>query len=683
MKTKTSFRSIAKTMLYIMVFSWALLSFAQCPTITQPGPPISDASGLTFAGLDAIAAPVSADVIWYDTPTGGTAFNDNQLVVEGTYYAGDATGVCGIRPPLIVDFSVDPSGLNLDQFFCSNDNPTFQDYIDMVLQAGIPAGGSVEIYSDFDLTTIVLPTDLVPMGPADYFIVFINSGGDRSQIEIGSIAVITAPANPTPDPMQEFCSTTTPLTVAQLDPGTTAIFSWFDDIDGAGNPIPPALPLTTPLIDGNTYFVQIQGFCDSDPVAVTVTISDPVDAGISGTLEFCENDLAANSPLNLFDVLGGMPDTTGTWSGPLATTNGNLGTVNITLLTPGVHVFTYTVESNNACPDEITTVTITVFEVLNSGNPSTNNPISFCESGLPTSFDLFSLLDGTQDPGGQWTMGTLSTDPIVTSPIDLSGFTPATFNFTYTQNLSPNPCPEQSTTVQVIVLADPNAGVAVNATFCENDLAANSPFDLFTALDGSQDNDTGIWTDVNGDPVTNPIDITGFTVVGSPFSFTYTIDNGTCSDMAPESGTVNSSPEFCEGEGSTSFDLFDLLDDEDQTGTWFVGTDNTGAVSPNVIDVSILTPGTFNFTYDVNAIGTCDDDLVTVTIIINALPNTGIATPIEFCENDLIANSPLNLFDQLTGNDIGGIWTDDDSSGALTGSNVDLTLLTIGVFNYT
>ena len=113
-----------------------------------------------------------------------------------------------------------------------------------------------------------------------------------------------------------------------------------------------------------------------------------------------------------------------------------------------------------------------------SGTPSAANPATFCESDLPSSFDLFTLLDN-EDPNGQWTQGTSSSDPVVTSPIDLTGFTPGTYNFTYTQNILPNPCPEESTTVQVIVLPDPNAGNAVNQLFCENDLAANSPFDLF------------------------------------------------------------------------------------------------------------------------------------------------------------------------------------------------------------
>ncbi len=693
MKTKDLFRNVIKTASYIMVFLYTTSSaFAQCPTISNPTPTICDASGYTFADLSTdYAVDGGNGIVWYNALSGGSPFNPNQLVDEGTYYADDDSGTCGVRASIIVDFQVDASGQNLDQIYCSNESPTIQTYIDDVLQPHIPSGGSVEIYTDIDLTSLANSTDPIPGGATNFFIVFVDNGGCKSQVEIGSTAVFDSPADPTPPTPQDFCSDNNP-TVGDLDPGTTASYSWYNALDAFGDPILPALSSSTLLVDGNTYYVQINDvFCDSNPVAVTVNIDTPFDPGTSGSLEYCDDSIPT-SDFNLFDELGGTPDTNGIWSGPLTTTNGHLGTVNITTLTtPGNHVFTYTVPSNGACPESSSTVTITIYETFISGTPSAANPATFCVVDLPSAFDLFTLLEN-EDPNGQWTQGMSSSDPIVTTPIDLTGFTPGTYNFTYTQNVLPNPCPEESTTVQVIVLPDPNAGNAINQVFCENDLAANSPFDLFLALDGSQDNNSGVWTDANDVVVTNPIDITTFTVTGSPYQFTYTISNGTCEDMetisitvepAPESGTVNPAVEFCESEGPTSYNLFDLLTGEDQTGTWYIGTDNTGTTTANPIDVSVLTAGTYNYTFDVDAIGTCDDELVTVTIIINPLPNTGTPTSTTFCENDLAANSPLDLFGQLSGNDAGGTWTDDDASGALTGSDVDLTLLTIGTYNFT
>ncbi len=678
-------------MIYTLILFWSSLTLAQCPTINSQPPIICDAAGLTFADLNSFVTDQGNGIVWYDAPTNGSPYNSNELLSEGTFYAGDTTGSCGTRPAIIVDFEVDPSGQNLDAIYCSNENPTFQDYTDDVLTPNLPPGGSVEVYSDIGLTTMVNSTDGIPMGANSYFVVFIDNGGCRSQIELGNTAVFGAPADPTPPSVQSFCSDTNP-TVGDLNPGTPATINWFDSIDGAGNPIPPALSLLTPLVNGNTYYVQITDiFCDSNPVSVTVVIDDPSDAGTSAILEYCNDNLPATD-FNLFDELTGTPDTNGVWSGPLPTSNGHLGTVNISsLVAANDYVFTYTITSNNACPDSVSSVTIRVYAELSSGTVASSSPALFCEADLPSAFDLFSLLDN-EDAGGIWVQGTNNTDPQITSPADLTGFAPGTYDFTYFQNLLPNPCNELSTTVQVTVLEDPNAGLAVNALFCENELISNSPYDLFNALDGSQDNNSGTWTDSNGITVINPIDITGFTTLGSPYEFTYTIDNGTCTDSetititiedAPESGTVNSTPEFCEGEAPASFDLFDLLDGEDQAGVWHSGGDNTGPIVTNPVDLSGLSSGTYDYTYDVNAIGNCDDVLVTVSIIINPLPNTGIATPLTLCENELAANSPLDLFGQLSGNDSGGTWADDSGSGALTGNTVDLTALAIGSYDFT
>ncbi len=692
METRLLQRNVLRHIFLLWLLWVPLVLTAQCPTIPNSNPaPICDASGFTFSDLNAFAVDEGNGIAWYDQATGGTQFNMNDLVLPGTYYADDITGTCGTRESIVVGFEVDPTGQKLDAIYCSNDNATMQTYIDDVLQANIPSGGSVEVYYDFDLTNLADPTDLLS-GLFNVYVIFVDNSGCRSQIESDRIIVASSPTDPTPDPLQEFCSDTNPL-IGNLDPGTTsANFSWYSSVNAMGDPIPPALLSTTPLIDGNTYYIQINDLiCLSNAIAVTVNIEDPANAGLSTNLDYCEDNLPP-ADFDLFDRLGGIPDNTGVWTGPLTTTNGFRGTVNISTLPIGLHVFRYRVVGSGACPDAEASVTIQVYEDLSSGTASAANPATFCVSDLPVNFDLFSLIEN-YDLGGQWTQGTLSTDPVVTSTIDLSGFTPNTYNFTYSQNLSPNPCPEENTTVQVIVLADPNAGDAVNQEFCENDLAANSPFDLFNALDGSQDNNSGTWTDAGNNPISNPIDITGFTLAGSPYVFTYTIDNGACSDSqdititildAPDSGTpIATFPEYCEGLAPSNYDLFDLLENEDQTGTWYVGVDTSGATTTNIIDLSGETSGVYNYTYDVDAIGTCDDNLVTVSITINPLPNTGTPAPATFCENDLIPNSPLDLFSQLTGESGGGTWTDDNTSGALNVSDVDLTLLTIGDYHYT
>src|SRR5690606_3508082 len=206
------------------------------------------------------------------------------------------------------------------------------------------------------------------------------------------------------------------------------------------------------------------------------------------------------------------------------------------------------------------------------------------------------------------------------------------------------------------ILQDPNAGNAQNQVFCENDLVSNSPFNLFNALDGSQDNNSGVWTNANNVAIPSTLDLTTLTVSGSPYSFHYTIDNGTCSDtttititiqQAPESGTANPPIEFCLTNivAGQTYNLFDLLSGEDQTGTWS-DDDASGALIGNMVSLDELTQGTYNFTYDVAAVGTCDDTNVTVTIIINdSLAPTVVDTTQEFCDSatvaDLVATGTL------------------------------------------
>ncbi|WP_298550050.1 gliding motility-associated C-terminal domain-containing protein [uncultured Algibacter sp.] len=700
MKTKPTRRNaLSYAFFYVLLFGMTYSGFSQCPTVTNPSPPpICDASGYTFNDLNAFATDLGSGIVWYDMLTGGSPFNPNELVQEGVYYADDNSGTCGVRASVTIDFTIDSSSRILDRVYCSNQNATYQVYIDEVLLTSIPSGGSVEIYTDVALTSQVISTDVISSSTVNHYIIFVDNIGCKSQIESSRIVVSNSPSDPTPPSNQEFCSDTNP-TVAELNPGTIDTYFWYENLDVSGDPIPPSLS-PSDLLSNGTYYVQVDSFvCVSDPVAVIVSIDDPVNPGTSSTLEYC-NDSLPVSNFDLFDELGGPKDTTGSWSGPLTTTNGHNGTVNIsTLTTAGIYTFTYTVPSNGVCPDGVSTVTITVYETLSSGTPSAVNPASFCESGLPTDFDLFTLIEN-HDPDGQWTQGTSSTDPVVTSPIDLTtgAFTPGIYNFTYTQNISPNPCPEESTTVQIIVLQDPDAGNALNDEFCENDLASNSPYNLFDALDGSQDNNSGTWTDSSNNTISNSLDLTILTVTGSPYTYNYTIDNGVCSDTepititiepAPESGTANTPVEFCEGTAPASFDLYSLIEGESGTGVWTNNTTSAIVPDPSNLDLSSYTDGTYDFTFDIDPIDSCDDVDVIVSIIINPLPNTGTPNnPPPFCENDpALSNTSFDLFSLLSGTvDSGGTWTDDSTnpiSGALTVNTLDLSQLVVDTYNFT
>ncbi len=698
MKTQPLYEHAINYACYIVIFLWTAFSVnAQCPTIPDPTPsPICDASGYTFSDLSTDYATDTGDgIVWYDSDTGGNAYNPNELVTAGIYYIDNDSGNCTTpRASITIDIQVNgpPSGVSLDKFYCSNENATIQDYIDDTLTPYIPS--SVAIYYDADLTNQANVSDVIANGIVTYYIIFIDGGLCRSQINLGKTIVSASPADPTPPLVQAFCSDTN-STVADLDPGTAGIFSWYDSLDGFGNPIPPALSSATVLVDGATYYVQVDELiCDSNPVAVDVTIDIPVDAGISDNLQYCVDDVPSVADFNLYDELGGTPATVGTWSGPLTTSNGYLGTVNITTLTtPGGYTFTYTVPSNGACPQASSTILITIDDVPESGTALA--PAQICEEDIATNspLDLFTLLDGTQDTNGTWYIGADTSGSTTTNSVNLTGFTDGTYDYTYSVP-DIGTCSDVDVTVQIIILPQPNTGIASSPTYCENDLAANSPLDLFGALTGEEAG--GTWTDddATGALSGSDVNLTGLTIGLYDFTYSITAANGCTNSTtvtitvedAPESGTALAPAQICEEDIATNspLDLFTLLDGtQDTNGTWYIGADTSGSTTTNSVNLTGFTDGTYDYTYSVPDIGTCSDVDVTVQIIILPQPNTGIASSPTYCENDLAANSPLDLFGALTGEEAGGTWTDDDATGALSGSDVNLTGLTIGLYDFT
>ncbi|WNH14319.1 gliding motility-associated C-terminal domain-containing protein [Thalassobellus suaedae] len=689
MKTKSLFRYALNYATFCFVFFWTLLSVnAQCPTVTNSNPIILDASGYTFADLsdDYVTEVGTNGIVWYTDSTGGTIISSTQLLDEGTYYVDDSSGSCGSRTSINVTFQVPPSNQNLDGIFCSNENPDIQMYIDEVLQFDIPSGGSVEIYNDQALTDLAISTDLLS-GFYTYYIIFVDEFGNKSQIEDGETIVVESPSDPTPPTTQEFCADTSP-TVGDLNPGTASLnFNWYASIDVNGNPSGAPLSSLNSLTNG-TYYIQTNNGCKSNTIPVTVTIDTPRNAGTSESLPYCENDIPT-ADFNLFDILGGTKDLNGTWSGDLITSNGDSGTVNIATLAVGTYINTYTVFSTGICPNATSSVTITIAPAPESG--TANTPVEFCLEAITTgqTYNLFDLLTG-EDQTGTWSDDD-STSALSGNTVTLDGLSEGTYNFTYNVDAIGS-CDDVDVTVQIIINPQPNSGTPSPALFCENDLTANSPLDLFGQLTGNDSG--GTWNDdsTTGLLTGSDVDITGLAV--GLYNFTYSITNGFgCTNSstvvvtiapAPESGTVNTPEEFCLADITTgqTYNLFDLLTDEDQTGTWS-DDDSTSALSGNTVTLDGLSAGTYNFTYNVDAIGSCDDVDVTVQIIINPQPNSGTPSPALFCENDLTANSPLDLFGQLTGNDSGGTWNDDSTTGLLTGSDVDITGLAVGLYNFT
>ncbi len=132
-----------------------------------------------------------------------------------------------------------------------------------------------------------------------------------------------------------------------------------------------------------------------------------------------------------------------------------------------------------------------------------------------------------------------------------------------------------------------------------------------------------------------------------------------------------------------SINLFPLISGTPQANGVWTDNDATGALTNGILDATGLTEGTYHFTYVVYPTDPCtENDSSTITLDIAEAPNAGVATPATVCQNI----SPIyNLNESLDGSqDITGYWTDDDATGILSGSMIDVSTLSFGNdYNFT
>jgi gliding motility-associated-like protein len=142
-------------------------------------------------------------------------------------------------------------------------------------------------------------------------------------------------------------------------------------------------PVASLLAIDNLRFSPFVTCEESD--SVTITVVDQANAGIDGTLEFCEGETPTDT--QLFAALGGTPDTGGTWTGPVN------------------NVYTYTVSGTIPCPDDSSTVTILPIIVSNPIVDTTPATCSSAGMATITNFDanityIFNPTGPTVDANG-------------------------------------------------------------------------------------------------------------------------------------------------------------------------------------------------------------------------------------------------------------------------------------------
>ncbi len=242
------------------------------------------------------------------------------------------------------------------------------------------------------------------------------------------------------------------------------------------------------------------------------------------------------------------------------------------------------------------------------------------------------------------------------------------------------------------------AGTDNTVTICDKELDATlQNYELFIQLGGTP-TAGGTWSTSDPlnrgflDPITGEVNLWGINRFGI-HSFTYT--NTSCNESAtvtinlggyPGEDNIDGGANAC-GDNS-SVNMFSFLDNVssglsvDRNGIWTETTIPTsGALSDFTFNASMVDPGIYTFTYTVGIVDTCSEEISNVVLEIHRNANPGTPIPLNLCESDdMSMYTNVNLHDRLIGEDSNGIWSDDNSTGQLSGS-LDTTINIEEVYN--
>ncbi|WP_299517894.1 gliding motility-associated C-terminal domain-containing protein, partial [uncultured Flavobacterium sp.] len=282
-----------------------------------------------------------------------------------------------------------------------------------------------------------------------------------------SSATITVTVNPIPNPgtagSAPFCENGAP----------EDLFNYLGGTPDAGGTWSPPLASGTGVFDPAqdtagvyTYTVGGDDECNPQSTTVTVTINSIPNAGTNGETTVCITDAS----FDLFTLLGNNPELGGSWLPTLASGTG--------IFNPAVDpagIYTYTIIGSLPCGDSSATITVTIESTANAGTFTGIQSVCASED----TFDLNTLLDGTQQTGGTWTDNQGDT---VSNVITITDLSPATYNYTYTVTTD---CNTDSALVQLTIIQGTEIlpeDVIVLSPICQGE---NSTVTIFNLADGN------------------------------------------------------------------------------------------------------------------------------------------------------------------------------------------------------
>ncbi|RDI09726.1 gliding motility-associated C-terminal domain-containing protein [Flavobacterium sp. AG291] len=473
-----------------------------------------------------------AGITWYTAPTGGTAVASTTVLVSGTtYYAAqtDAASGCQSSVRLAVTVTVldapTPTTLDATQDFCTAAMPT-------VVNLQVNETGVVW-YSAATAGTVIPSNTLLGDGITYYGSITVGNCQSATRLAV-TVSLNNGVTPTTSDTTQDFCGADQP-TLASIEVDQSGVVYYTLATGGM------ALPATTPLVNGTTYYASYTDPATGCESTVRLAIQVSVDNGTTpATTSTSQLFCAADSPT--------VGDIAMIGSDPVTWYDAPTGGAVVPDTTPLVNnaVYYASIINANGCPSAVR-LAVTV-NIQDGTTPTTGDTTQdFCAVDNPTVANL-----QVNEPGVTWYTTPTGGTAVASTDALVSG---ATY---YGSITSPGGC---DSAVRLAVTVTVSNGITPTTGDTTQDFCAvDSP-----TVANIQVNETGVvfYTSATGGSV-----VTANTplVSGTTYYASYTDPATGCESTARLAITVTVNTgvtptateltqEFCEGENATVADI--------------------------------------------------------------------------------------------------------------------------------
>ena len=250
---------------------------------------------------------------------------------------------------------------------------TFDDMTNFRTQVAVYSTGDCGVYANYDLegANTLDPGSFQPpfgstltlcdLNAGDEYYVKVDAGTTTGPGNFG-IAVNSVDPNVTAGTSigGEVCENSGSFDLfTTISGNTTTNGTWYSPTVAPGNEVASTVDFTTMSSGIYPYFYVDATLCGGDTVETAVVVTEAPDAGMDNTITTCNTE-----QIVLMVQLDGTPEFGGTWSDDDNTGRLDNGVFDANGVAAGTYDFTYTIDSDNNCPDASATVSVTITDCL-------------------------------------------------------------------------------------------------------------------------------------------------------------------------------------------------------------------------------------------------------------------------------------------------------------------------------